>query len=85
MRILANLTAALAFAIVISTPFAARDPESAYAAFHFAEIHEIQVGFNGNPDIQFVGINMFSSGQGVVSGSRLVAWGPTGAYLAWCC
>jgi hypothetical protein len=56
-------------------------PSPAVAAFHVAEIHEVMVGVNGDPNAQYIEINERGVGQNLVNGSRLVAFGPTGTYL----
>jgi len=81
MRSLLTLVAALALAAALASTHALRTDRSAHAAFHLAEIHELLVGFNDDPDIQYVEINQRGLGQNFVGGTRLVAFGPTGAYL----
>lgn len=45
--------------------------EPALAAHHFAEISEVMFGLDGDPDIQYVEVNMQSAGQNIVIHSRL--------------
>jgi hypothetical protein len=54
-----------------------RTPTPAYADHHFAEISEVLVGFNGDPDIQFVEIQM-EAGQNVIGNSKLAIFDDAG-------
>jgi hypothetical protein len=56
-------------------------PKPAEAAFHIAEIHEAMFGMGGDPDAQYVEINMIAAGQNLVSQSRLSAWNANGTFL----
>jgi len=70
--------AALAFA-VSGGPLR---PQPAFAAHHLAEISEVMVGFDGNPNVQYVEINQRAAlSQNFVQGTILTAFGPTGSFL----
>ncbi len=56
-------------------------PQTALAAFHIAQINEVMVGFNGNPDIQYVEIDQPFGAQPFVGGTQLAAFGPTGNFI----
>ena len=81
MRSLLTIVAAFSLAVALTGTYALRTQPAAEASFHIAEIHEVLVGFNGNPDIQYVEINQRGSFQNQVGSTRLVAFGPTGTYL----
>ena len=81
MRPLLTIVAAISLAVTLAGTHALRNQPSAEASFHLAEIHELLVGFNGNPDVQYVEINQRSTFQNQITGTRLVAFGPTGTYL----
>ena len=56
-------------------------PQTALAAFHIAQINEVMVGFNGNPDIQYVEIDQPFGAQPFVGGTQLAAFGPSGNFI----
>lgn len=70
-RIARGLLAALAV-VLTATP--------AGAVFHIAHIHRILTGLDGTTDVQFVEIEMDALGQGVVDGSRLIAFDADGSF-----
>lgn len=73
------LIAASVAAAVWLTRF--ESPRKVAAAHHLAEISELMVGFNGNPQVQYVEINQRALGQNIVMNSRLAAFGPSGNFL----
>ncbi len=52
----------------------------AAAVFHIAHIHRILTGLDGTTDVQFVEIQMDAVGQGIVSGSKLLAFDADGSF-----
>jgi hypothetical protein len=56
-------------------------PQRTEAAVHIAEIHEVMAGFGGDPDVQFVEVNMRSFGQSVTDDATLAAFDPSGAFI----
>ena len=56
-------------------------PRTSSAAFHIAEIDEIMTSYSGDPNVQFLEIQMLGVGQGIVSGSQVGAFDPSGAFL----
>jgi hypothetical protein len=71
-------------ALLLVTAVTARElsrPEPAFAAFHLAEISEVMIGFNGNPDVQFVEIEQRSAtSQNFVSGTALAFFNANGTF-----
>ncbi|MDZ4277610.1 MAG: flexitail domain-containing putative surface protein [Dehalococcoidia bacterium] len=64
--------------------FSSLRPEPASAAVHISEIHEVMAGFNGiakeagDPNVQYVEINMRSIGMNITAGSKLGAFDAAG-------
>jgi hypothetical protein len=56
-------------------------PRPAGATFHIARISEAMFGANGDPNIQYVEINMLSVGQNQVGHTRLSAWNADGSFF----
>lgn len=54
--------------------------EKAEAAFHFAAISEVMFGYNGDPNIQYVEVQMQTSGQNLTAHAILGYFDSTGAY-----
>lgn len=72
------LPAALALAAVLG--IGSFRTERAEAAFHFAAISEVMFGYNGDPDVQFVEVQMQSAGQNLTAHAILGYFDATGAY-----
>jgi cysteine-rich repeat protein len=53
----------------------------AAASFHFAHIHRILTGLDGEANVQFVEIRMDAGGQNFVAGTKLAAFDATGAFV----
>jgi cysteine-rich repeat protein len=56
-------------------------PRPARATFHLAEINEFMTSYGGDPNAQFVEIEMLATGQQFVKDTVLGAFDSTGAYL----
>jgi hypothetical protein len=56
-------------------------PRQADASFHIARISEVMFGANGDPNVQYVEINMLTIGQNVVGHTRLSAWNADGSFF----
>ena len=56
-------------------------PHTSSAAFHFSEIDEIMTSYGGDPNVQFLEIQMLLGSQGIVSGSQIGAFDTSGAFL----
>ena len=67
--------------VVIGLAMTLRPAGPASAIVHLAEVHEIMVGFNGDPDVQFIEINMRLGAQNITVGSKLASFDSTGAFL----
>lgn len=80
MRSLVHLLV-LAFVALGGAVIAGSSSTPAEAAFHFAEIDEVMFGKGGDPDIQYVEIQMLSGGQNIVGNSRLSAWNADGSFF----
>jgi hypothetical protein len=80
MRWVARACAFLVVAVVAASG-GSGSPSTVSAAHHLAEISEVMVGFNGDPQVQFVEINQRAAGQNIVMNSRLSAFGPNGTFL----
>jgi hypothetical protein len=78
-RIRIALVGALLLATVALAPLQTSTP--ALAVVHLAEIHEVMSGFNGNPNVQYVEVNMRSIGQNLTNGARLSAFTASGAFI----
>lgn len=70
-----------AFTLLIMSVSPLRAPPPALAAHHLAEISEVMVGFNGNPNVQYVEINQRAFGQNVVANTRLSAFDAAGNFI----
>jgi len=53
-------------------------PTPAQATFHIANIDEVMSGVDGDPSIQYVEVNMLTSGQNLVMNTRLMAFNAAG-------
>ena len=71
--VLVTLTVVLAASLRPSQP--------ALAIVHLAEIHELMVGFDGDPDVQFVEINMRLFGQNITVNTKLSAFDASGTFI----
>jgi hypothetical protein len=59
----------------------ASPPRPAGATFHIARISEAMFGVNGDPNVQYVEINMLTIAQGQVGHTRLSAWNADGSFF----
>lgn len=73
LAMLAAATGALVAGALLS-------PGPAFASFHFAEISEILVGYDADPNVQYVEIQM-EGGQNFIGNSELTVFDATGAYV----
>lgn len=73
------LLGALLFAVIVLAPLRTSTP--VLAAVHLAEIHEVMSGFNGNPSVQYIEVNMRSIGQNVTNQAKLSAFTSSGAFI----
>ena len=55
--------------------------QPAFAAVHRAEIHEVMSGFNGDPDVQYVEVNMRSGSQTATTNVKLSAFDASGTFI----
>ena len=67
--------------VVIGLAMTLRPAGPASAIVHLAEVHEIMVGFNGDPDVQFIEINMRLGAQNITVGSKLASFDSTGTFI----
>jgi hypothetical protein len=74
--LLLSLVLSLVFLIAQS-----RGGQPALAAQHVAEIHEVMSGFNGDPDVQYVEVNMRLSLQNVTTNAKLSAFDASGSFI----
>ena len=58
-----------------------RSSQPAFAAVHRAEIHELMSGFNGDPDVQYVEVNMRSGSQTATTNAKLSAFDASGTCI----
>ena len=56
-------------------------PRTSSASFHIAEIDEIMTSYGGDPNVQFLEIQMLLGGQSIVSGSQIGAFDASGTFL----
>lgn len=78
-RLVGYVSFALLAVVMASGPL---HPRPAFALHHLAEISEVMIGFNGDPNVQFVEINQREgTSQQFTQGTMLSAFGPTGAFL----
>jgi len=56
-------------------------PGTARALFHFAVIDEIMTSYGGDPNVQFVEIDMLALGQNLVANSILGVFDTSGSYI----
>ena len=57
-----------------------RDSQPALASHHVAQISEVMFGFAGDPDVQFVEIELLAAGQQLIANTRLTVFGGDGAF-----
>ena len=67
--------------LVALTFFIAQPPRDSEALFHLAVIDEVMTSYGGDPDVQFVEIEMLSGSQNFVAHSILASFGTSGAYI----
>ena len=60
---------------------ALRPTQPAVAVVHIAEIHEVMSGFDGDPSVQYVEINMRAAGQNFTGNSKLSAFDASGNFI----
>ncbi len=65
----------IVIALAVSLP-----ASPASAIVHLAEVHEIMVGADGDPDVQFIEINMRLGGQNITNGSHLASFDSSGSF-----
>lgn len=53
----------------------------AFATFHLISIREVYVGPAGDPNAQYVELQMYSTGENQVQGHALTVYGPTGTLV----
>ncbi len=78
---LRNLLRFLLVFVVIGLAMTLRPAGPASAIVHLAEVHEIMVGFNGDPDVQFIEINMRLGAQNITIGSTLASFDSSGTFI----
>ena len=81
LRIVLVAVAIVLVAVAVVLAPSPRPPEPAFAAVHIAEIHEVMVGFNGDPEVQYVEVNMRAFGQIFTTGVKLSAFDATGTFI----
>ena len=79
MRTLSLRIALTILAIMLATSLRPASPASAIV--HLAEIHEVMVGFDGDPDVQYVEINMRLGLQNITTGAKLSIFDATGTFI----
>ena len=57
---------------------AALMPARAHSAFHIMHLTEVMSGFNGDPDVQYVELELDLAGQNLVASTRLTAFNQDG-------
>jgi hypothetical protein len=55
-------------------------PRNAGAIYHIAFMSEVMVGYNGDPDVQYIEVRMEFWGQHLVRDTRLTYWNDTNDY-----
>jgi len=75
------LKVTLALVIVAGVAVSLRPADKASAIVHLAEIHEIMVGFDGDPDVQWVEINMLLGGQNITQNAAIATFDSSGAFI----
>ena len=68
------------FAVSASFLFFQGRAQPVLAAHHSAEISEVMSGFNGDPNVQFVEINLIGAGQTLVADTRLTVFNANGSF-----
>ena len=66
-------------AVILATSL--RPPQPASALVHLAEIHEVLSGFDGDPAVQYVEVNMRSTFQNFTVGVKLSAFDASGTFI----
>lgn len=67
--------------VVIGLAMTLRPAGPASAIVHLAEVHEIMVSFNGDPDVQFIEINMRLGAQNITIAATLASFDSTGTFI----
>ncbi len=79
MRATALRIVLVTLTVVLATSL--RPSQPALAVVHLAEIHELMVGFDGDPDVQFVEINMRLVGQNITVNTKLSTFDASGTFI----
>jgi hypothetical protein len=79
MRAAALRIVLVTLTVVLATSL--RPSQPALAVVHLAEIHELMVGFDGDPDVQFVEINMRLTGQNITVNTKLATFDASGTFI----
>ena len=67
--------------VVIGLAMTLRPAGPASAVVHLAEVHEVMVGFNGDPDVQFIEINMRLGAQNITTLATLASFDSSGTFI----
>jgi len=79
VRSLAPSTRLFAVLVAVTIAFALPGPRTADANYHISLVSEVMAGYDGNPDVQFIEVQMLLGSQGLVNDTRFSAWNANGS------